>query len=104
MQLRTTPIAPYSGTTPASVRPIATPGFTAFRGRTCPEPGLPVRVYRNLNRPGLYSMVALSGPYKGKVVGYAPAVALGHHLQGSGKDPPDRSGDQDTVHSCLRRR
>ncbi|WP_273206757.1 hypothetical protein [Marinobacter subterrani] len=76
MELRTTPIAPRSGITPASWKPSVTPGFTAFRGRSAPAPGLPVRVYRNLNRPGLYSIVALSGASKGKVVGYAPAVAL----------------------------
>ena len=52
------------------------PGFQPFRGRTAPSPGDRIRVYRNLNRPGLYSLQALTGPDKGKVLGYAPATAL----------------------------
>ena len=35
-----------------------------------------VAVYRNLNKPGLFSIKALSGPNKGKVVGYAASVQL----------------------------
>jgi hypothetical protein len=52
------------------------PGFRPFRGLTAPAPGDRVRVYRNLNHPGLYSLLALSGPHKGKVLGYAAATAL----------------------------
>lgn len=52
------------------------PGFQSFRGRTAPSPGDRIRVYRNLNRLGLYSLQALTGPNKGKVLGYAPATAL----------------------------
>lgn len=51
-------------------------GFQPFRGRTAPTQGDRIRVYRNLNRPGLYSLQALTGPHKGKVLGYAPATAL----------------------------
>lgn len=35
-----------------------------------------VRIYRNLNRPSLFSIVALSGPEKGRVLGYAPVVGI----------------------------
>lgn len=35
-----------------------------------------VRIYRNLNRPSLFSIVALSGEHKGKVLGYAPVVGI----------------------------
>ncbi len=50
--------------------------FTAFRDRPEPAKGDRIRVYRNLNQPGMYSIRALSGPNKGKVLGYAPAVAM----------------------------
>lgn len=50
-------------------------GFTSFRDRTL-APGTSVRVCRNLNRPAYYSIKALSGPNKGKVVGHAKAIAL----------------------------
>ncbi|WP_157133378.1 hypothetical protein [Marinobacter sp. ELB17] len=35
-----------------------------------------VKVYRNLNRPSLFSIMAIAGPHKEKVVGYAPAILL----------------------------
>lgn len=45
-----------------------------------PEPAIStrVKVHRNLNAPGspVYSIVALSGEHKNKVVGYAPSVQL----------------------------
>lgn len=50
--------------------------FQSFRGRPEPAPGTRVRVYRNLNRPTLFSVVALAGEYKGKVMGYAAVVGL----------------------------
>lgn len=54
----------------------ASTAFQPFLGRPAPAPGTRVRVYRNLNRPGLFSVVALAGALKGKVVGYAPVVGL----------------------------
>lgn len=50
--------------------------FQSFRGRPQPLSGSRIRVYRNLNRPTLFSVVALTGDYKGKVMGYAPVVGL----------------------------
>lgn len=50
--------------------------FIPFRDRPEPAEGDRIRVYRNLNLPGMYSIRALSGPNKGKVLGYAPAVAM----------------------------
>lgn len=37
-----------------------------------------VRVYRNLNKPEFYSILAKTGQNKGKVVGYAKSVRLIH--------------------------
>lgn len=50
--------------------------FQSFRGRPAPLASSPVRIYRNLNRPSLFSIVALSGSNKGRVLGYAPVVGL----------------------------
>ncbi|MEC4091610.1 hypothetical protein [Pseudoalteromonas rubra] len=38
--------------------------------------GMKVRVYRNLNKPEFYSILAREGEHKGKVVGYAKCVQL----------------------------
>lgn len=38
--------------------------------------GVKVRVYRNLNKPEFFSIMACSGEYKGLVCGYARAVRL----------------------------
>lgn len=46
------------------------------KGETAPMPGLRVKLYRNLNKPNMYSIMATEGPMKGKVLGYAPAVEL----------------------------
>lgn len=35
-----------------------------------------VRVYRNLNKPEFYSILAMEGDNKGKVVGYAKSVLI----------------------------
>lgn len=35
-----------------------------------------VRVYRNLNKPEYFSILAVQGEYKGKVVGYARSILL----------------------------
>lgn len=45
--------------------------------RDCPCNTL-VRVYRNLNKPEFYSILARTGKNKGKVVGYAKSVRLTH--------------------------
>jgi len=37
-----------------------------------------VRVYRNLNKPEFYSILARTGKNKGKVIGYAKAIRLIH--------------------------
>lgn len=50
--------------------------FIGYKGRPCPAPGQQTRVYRNLGKPNHYSIRMLEGPYKGKVVGHAPAVYL----------------------------
>lgn len=50
--------------------------FRSFRGRPAPWVGMRCRVYRNLNRPSLFSIVADEGIHKGLVLGYAPVVAL----------------------------
>lgn len=50
--------------------------FHSFRNRPEPELGSKVRVYRNLNRPSLFSIVALEGEHKGRVLGYAAVVGL----------------------------
>ncbi len=38
--------------------------------------GMKVRVYRNLNKPEFFSILAHDGPYKGKVCGYARSVVV----------------------------
>lgn len=40
------------------------------------ELGQKVAVYRNLNKPGLFSIKALEGVNKGKVIGYSPSVEI----------------------------
>lgn len=50
--------------------------FRSFRNRPAPWVGMRCRVYRNLNRPTLFSIVADEGTHKGRVLGYAPVVAL----------------------------
>ena len=49
--------------------------WVSLKARPEPDPGQRVRVYRNLNN-GQYSVVALDGPHKGLVLGYAPAIGL----------------------------
>lgn len=49
--------------------------FVPYKDRSI-EPGMRVRVYRNLLKPSFFSIQAMEGPYKGKVVGYARAVGL----------------------------
>lgn len=59
--------------------------WTRYRNRPEPALGERVRVYRNLNN-GQYSVRALSGPHKGLVLGYAPAIGLADiHLHVSEK-------------------
>lgn len=43
--------------------------------RECSK-GMRVRVYRNLNKPEYYSILAMEGPDKRKVVGYSKSVHL----------------------------
>ena len=50
--------------------------FVSFKGRPEPLMGLRCRVYRNLNKPGFFSVVADEGEFRGKVLGYARAVDL----------------------------
>lgn len=49
--------------------------FVSFKDRSI-RAGMRVRVYRNLLKPGLFSIQAMEGPDKDKVVGYARAVGL----------------------------
>lgn len=53
-------------------------GFISKDHRPEPEFSQRVKVHRNLNVKGapVYSIVALSGEHKNKVVGYAPSVEL----------------------------
>jgi len=53
-----------------------TSAFISFRDRPAPQPGDRIRVYRNLNRPTLFSIVALDGEFRGKVLGYAPVIGM----------------------------
>ena len=49
--------------------------FVPYRERSV-QVGMRVRVYRNLLKPNFFSIQAMEGPDKGKVVGYARAVGL----------------------------
>ncbi len=42
--------------------------FVPYKDRSI-EPGMRVRVYRNLLKPSFFSIQAMEGPYKSKVVG-----------------------------------
>jgi hypothetical protein len=53
-----------------------TTAFIPLKDRPAPEHGDRIRVYRNLNRPSLFSIVALDGEFKGKVLGYAPIIGM----------------------------
>lgn len=55
---------------------FTTDAFHSLKGRPAPARGDRVRVYRNLNKPTFFSILALDGPYKGKVLGYAPVVGM----------------------------
>lgn len=50
--------------------------FVSLKGRPEPHAGMRVRIYRNLNKPSYFSIVALEGPHKGKVLGYSPVVGI----------------------------
>ena len=50
--------------------------FIPFKGRPEPAYGRRCRVYRNLNAPGYFSVLADEGEHKGRVLGYARAVTL----------------------------
>lgn len=50
--------------------------FDIRTARRCIKLGDKVKVYRNLNRPAFHSLMAVDGPFKGKVVGYAKSVEL----------------------------
>lgn len=50
--------------------------FESFKERAKPAIGDRVRVYRNLNKPSFYSILAMSGENKGRVLGYSKAVHL----------------------------
>lgn len=54
------------------------PFLTCYEPREGRFPGLHqrVKVYRNLNRPGLFSLMGADGSVRGKVLGYAPSVHL----------------------------
>jgi len=59
--------------------------WVSLKGRPEPKVADRVRVYRNLNN-GQYSVLALEGPHKGLVLGYAPAIGIkGATLQVSDK-------------------
>lgn len=49
--------------------------FIPYKDRSI-KPGMRVRVYRNLLKPSFFSLQAMEGQYKRKVVGYARAVGL----------------------------
>jgi hypothetical protein len=50
--------------------------FHSFKNREEPKADERVRVYRNLNMPTLFSIMAMTGPNKYRVVGHAKAVHL----------------------------
>jgi len=49
--------------------------FVPLKGRREPAVNEPVKVYRNLNN-GLYSVQAMAGPDKGRVLGYAASIGI----------------------------
>ena len=50
--------------------------FRSFRGRAEPWTGMRVKVYRNINRPEFWSVLAAEGECKDLVLGYARAVSI----------------------------
>ncbi|MFQ3214969.1 MAG: hypothetical protein ACI9C9_002515 [Marivirga sp.] len=50
--------------------------FHSFKNREEPKAGERVRVYRNLNMPTHFSIMAMAGPNKYRVLGHAKAVHL----------------------------
>lgn len=63
------------GLTPANQSEF-TSAFESYKNRPEPEIGQRVKVYRNLNVAGYYSICMAEGELKGKVVGYGPAVGI----------------------------
>lgn len=59
-----------------SAKSAATEDFVSFKNRPAPVPGMKCRVYRNLNSPGFFSVLADEGEFRGKVLGYARCVGL----------------------------
>ncbi|WP_372997680.1 hypothetical protein [Marinobacter sp.] len=52
------------------------PAWESFQGRPRPHKGMKVKLYKNLNRQRRFSLVAMEGEHKGKVLGYSPAVLV----------------------------
>lgn len=50
--------------------------FYPKEDRPEPAPGARVRVYRNINKPEYFSILAMSGPHKGLVLGHSRCVSL----------------------------
>lgn len=76
---------PLGGFTESSVEPKCLLNSLFKNGQFCTTVGkaervcrrlMKVRVYRNLNKPEFYSIMAMEGEDKGKVVGYARSVLL----------------------------
>lgn len=59
-----------------SAKPPASNGFVSYKNRPAPVPGMKCRVYRNLNSPGYFSVLADEGEFRGRVLGYARCVGL----------------------------
>lgn len=51
-------------------------GFISYKGRPLPEAGESCRVYRCIPRPGLFSIMAMEGRYRGLVLGHCPVIGL----------------------------
>ena len=52
------------------------PAWESFQGRPAPHAGMKIRLYKNLNRQHRFSLMAMEGPLKGRVLGYTPAALV----------------------------
>lgn len=82
----------------------AIPAWEPFQGRPRPHKGMKVKLYKNLNRQRRFSLVAMEGDLKGKVLGYSPAVLVSSvemKVSEAGRQTVIRKGVRNVHAHCI---
>ena len=80
------------------------PAWEPYRGRPRPHRGMKVKLYKNLNRQRRFSLVAMEGELKGKVLGYSPAVlvrSVEMKVSEAGRQTVVRNGVRNVHAHCI---